>query len=874
MNWIPGSFRRRKVFDDLSEEMRLHLEERVEQLIEEGMSPAEAQRQARIAFGNLTVLEERSREIWQWPTLESIGADGRFALRQLRRSPGFAAAAVATLAVAICANAVVFSVLNALVLRPLNLPGSQRLYTIEQRELFNSYSDFRDLRDRNRSFDGVAAYGITEAGMDQGGNPTQVWDIEGSGDYFDVMGVKPYLGRFFHRSDEQGPDSAPYVVLSYPYWKSHFQGDRNVVGRTVQVNRHAFTIIGVAPPRFHGIEQFFWPDLWTPLVEQTEIEGSSTLEQRDFRDLFTIGRLKPNVTLAQAQADLNSVAGYLKKAYPKDDEGMIFKLTKPGLGGNYLGPPIRAFVTGLMLLAGLILLAACANLGGLFTARAADRGREIALRVALGSTRRRILRQLLTEAVLISLTGGAAGIAGSIAVLRALSTWQPFSLFPIRVPVNPDVRTYLVAVGLALISGLLFGLAPLRQVLATAPWDVVKSAANSSPTRRWFTLREALLVLQIAVCAVLLTGSLVAVRGLTRSLQSKLGFQPDNALVISTDLNMAGYSAERAPAMQRRMLDALTALPGVTAAGMADNLPLSMGNDEKSVYGGDASDFRPSRAVADTYAYAASPGYFKAAGTALLAGRTFTWEDDKNVVQVAVVNSEFARKVFGSVQNALGGYFRLDAKTRLKVVGVVENGKYNSLTEDQWAAYFRPLLQAPQIATQEVVRSDRDPQLLAPEIYQTLRHVDSALPFTLMTWHQDLEFALFPAQIAAISLGVLGLLGALLAATGIFGMASYSVSKRLKEMGIRMALGADRVELLRAALGRAFRLFTIGSVAGLVLGLAATRVLAYIVYEASPRDPVVLTGVVVAMALLGLVATWIPAQRALSLNSLVLLRDE
>jgi predicted permease len=871
---IANLFSRSRVEREIEDEIQAHIALRAEDNMVAGMSPEEARRDALVRFGNPTVAKERMASADLALTLAAIWFDLRYAVRQLRSSPNFAVTSILTLAVAICANAVVFSVLNALVLRPLDLPESQRLYTIEQRQLFNSYPDFVDLHDRNRSFEGVAAYGITQAGISFGGNPSQVWVIESSSDYFNVMGVKPYLGRFFSRADEHGADSAPYVVLSYPYWKTQFQGDRNVVGRTVEINRHIFTIIGVAPAQFHGIELFFWPDLWTPLVEQTEIEGSNTLEERYFRDLFLIGRLKPKVTLAQAQVDLSSIADYLKKEYPKDDDGMLFKLTQPGLGGDYLGPPIRAFMAGLMLLAGLILVAACANLGGLFSARAADRAREIALRVALGSPRWRILRQLLTEAVLISSIGGATGIVAGIAVLRALSVWQPFSTFPLRMPVDPDACTYAVAVGLALLSGLLFGLAPVRQVFATAPWHVVKSAANASPARRWFTLRDALLVVQIAVCAVLLTGSLVAVRGLTRSLHSRLGFEPENTVVISTDLNMAGYSNARGPAMQRRMLDAFAALPGVTAAGMSDNLPLTFGTNEVSVYGSDADDFRPSRALTKSYAYAASPGYFEAAGTALIAGRSLTWADNKDAIPVAVVNREFARKIFGSVQNAIGAHFRLDAKTRLEIVGVVEDGKYNSLTEEQWAVFFRPLLQAPSLSTWSVVRTDRNRSQLAPQLYQTLRNLDSALPFMLLTWQKNLDAALFPARMAAISLGVLGLLGALLAATGIFGLASYSVSKRLKEMGIRMALGAGRTELLRAALDRALRVFTVGSLAGLVLGLAATRVLAYIVYEASPRDPFVLAGAVLAMLLLGITATWLPAQRALSVDPSKLMRDE
>ncbi|HEV2137150.1 MAG TPA: ABC transporter permease [Terracidiphilus sp.] len=870
---IANLFFRTRVEREIEAEIQSHIDLRIDDNLTAGMSEEEARRDALLRFGNRTSTKERVASVDFALGLQSIWSDLRYAARQLRHSPGFTVTAVLTLAVAICANAVVFSVLDALVLRPLNLPNSQRLYTVEQRELLNSYPDFRDLRDRNRAFDAVAAYVIAPVGLNTGGNPTEAWVIEASGNYFDVLGVKPYLGRFFQNSDEHGPDSAPYTVLSYSYWKNHFQGDSGIIGRTVEINRHAFTILGVAPPQFRGIELFFWPDMWTPLVDQAQIEGSSSLDERYYRDLFLIGRLKPHVTLAQANADLNSVAIYLKKTYPRDDDGMLFRLTKPGLGGDFLGPPVRAFMTGLMLLAGLILLAACANLGGLFSARAADRSREIALRVALGSTRRRVLRQLLTEAVVISIAGGVAGIAGSVALLRAISAWQPIPIYPIHLPVNPDGLTYAFAVLLALLSGLLFGLAPLRQVFATAPWQVVKTAACTRQGRHWFSTREVLLVIQIAACAVLTTASLVAVRGLERSLHATFGFQPQNALVVTTDLNMAGYSADRAPAMQRRMIDAVAALPGVSSTGLIDNLPFT-GTNEVPVFGSNASDFRSSRALTETYRYNASPGYFQAAGTTLLAGRSFTWDDDKNAVPVAVVNREFARKVFGSVQAAIGRHFRTGAKTRLLIVGVVEDGKYSSLTEAPWAVFFRPLLQDPSFATSQIVRSEGDPQQVSAAVQRTIRGLDDALPFTVSPWQQELSFALFAARMATISLGVLGLLGALLALTGIFGLASYSVSKRLREFGIRIALGAKRSELLEAALGRAFKLLAAGSVAGLILGLLATKVLAYVVYEATPRDPLVLAGAVLAMLLLGLIATWLPAQRALSIDPGKLLREE
>lgn len=494
--------------------------------------------------------------------------------------------------------------------------------------------------------------------------------------------------------------------------------------------------------------------------------------------------------------------------------------------------------------------------------------------MALGSTRGRILRQLFTEALLIALAGGAAGIAGSVFLLRALSAWQPLPAFPINVPVNPDLRTYAVAVGLALVSGLLCGLAPVRQVFGAAPWEVVRTGAAATRGKRRFPARDVLLVIQVAVCAVLMSSSLVAVRGLARSLQSNFGFQPRNVLLVSSDLTMAGYHGDRTAAMQSRMLASVSALPGVTSAGMIDNIPLGLGWNETEIYTNQTTDFRPSNGVAEAMQYAISPGYLQSAGTTLLAGRDITWRDDKNAPEVAVVNRQLARKVFGSVANAIGGHFRQNAKDSFEVVGVVEDGKYVTLTEDPRPAFFQPMLQSPGSETWLVARTGGDPQRIAAAVHETIHGLDGGLPFTLLTWERELDSALFAARAATVSLGVLGMLGAMLAITGIFGMASYSVGKRLKEMGIRIALGAGHGKVLGAALGRAFRLLAVGSVAGLLVGMAATRVLSFIVYQATPRDPVVLAGTVVAMLLLGLAATWAPAQRALGVNPSKLMREE
>jgi predicted permease len=870
-------FQRSRIDAEMEEELRSHIQHRADDLERSGLTRAEAERRARVEFGGYERYREESHDALGGQFLETLLQDLCFGLRMLRKSPGLTAIAVITLALGISANAVVFSVLNGLILRPLNVPESQRLFTIQRGKdpsPIQSYPDYLDLRDRNRSLDGVIAYAFSRAGLNTGGKASTAWLYEASGNYFDVLGIRPHLGRFFRASDERGSNSSPYLVLSYAYWMSHFQGDRGVVGRRVEVNEHPFTVLGVAPPRFRGTELYFTPDFWVPLVNEEQVGGGNDLDRRGVRGLSLAGRLKPGVTTVQAEADLNSVAAYLAKNYPKEDDQMFFSLARPGLMGDFLGRPVRAFLSGMMVLAGLILLTACANLGNLSAARAADRSREIALRLALGSSRRRILRQLLTEAVLVSLMGGAAGLLGAVVVLRWLSVWQPISSFPANVPVNPDANVYGVALLLALVSGLLFGIVPVRQVLRANPWQIVK-AGSADVVGRCLNLRDLLLVLQIAVCAVLVTSSLVAVRGLLRSLHSNFGFVTQNAMLVETDVDMAGYSGDQVPVIQKRMIDAVETIPGVTAAATSDMLPLG-GQDfsNVAVFKDSTTDLRPSNAIVNTYTQNISAGYLRAAGTALLAGRTFTLHDDRHAPRVAVVNREFARRVFGSEAEAVGGFYKAIDGTRIQVVGVVENGRYRMLTEDPQPAAFLPILQSPSSSTWLIVRSNRDPQELTAAIEGSLRNLDAGLPFSIRTWDKEMDSALFASRVAAVSLGVLGGLGAMLAITGIFGMASYSVSKRMRELGIRIALGAQRKEVLGSALGRAWRLLAFGSAAGLFLGIAATRVLSSIVYQATPRDPLVLACVVLAMLLLGLLATWIPAQRALGADLVALLREE
>src|SRR5690348_5204693 len=717
---IVTLFHRSQMNTETEEEFWSHIRHRADDLERSGLRRAEAERRARIEFGGFQKFKEECRETVGVYFLETLVRDLRLALHRLGKSPGFTVVAIGTLALAIGANVVVFSVMNALILRPLNVPHDESLYGIERASDKNpsqSYPDYLALRDRNRTFDGLAAFNINQVGLDTGENPVREWVYEVSGNYFDVLGIRPYLGRFFHASDEHGANSAPYIVLSYDYWHSFFHKDRGAVGRTVRLDKHPYTIIGVAPPGFRGTILIMSPAIFVPMVNQEQLDGVNLLNSRtDHWVMMVIGHPKKGVTKAQAIADLNTIGAYLEKTYPKDERHMSFTLARPGLLGDQPGGPIHAFLAGLMLLAALILLAGCTNLGSLFAARTTDRSREIALRLALGAGRLRILRHIFTEAILVSVMGGALGLWGSVILLGWLSVWNPFPQFPANLSVNPDAHVYGFALLLALATGFLFGAIPVRPLLRTDPYGVIKSGSTGTVGRR-ITVSEMLLGVQIAICAVLVTSALVAVRGLALSLHANFGFEPRNAMLINTDPLIAGYRGDSVPAMQRRMLDSMETISGVRSVGLVGQYPpLYAGWNSENVFSDKTADLRPSNAAADAGLYSISPDYFQAAGTTLLSGRTLTWHDDKNAPRVAVINQEFARKVFASITSAPGGYFKMRDGTRVQVVGIIEDGKYNSLTEDPTPAMFLPTLQSPSSESYIVVRSSRDPQQVAVAI--------------------------------------------------------------------------------------------------------------------------------------------------------------
>jgi predicted permease len=473
--------------------------------------------------------------------------------------------------------------------------------------------------------------------------------------------------------------------------------------------------------------------------------------------------------------------------------------------------------------------------------------------------------------VLVSLAGGIVGTAFATVLLRLLTHWQPIAEFPIHVTVTADVRVYALALLLSIGSGMLFGLLPARQIWQTDAARVMRGTAAPVLFRR-FTLRDLLLGLQITLCTLLVTASLVALRGMQRSLNAPIGFQPQGAMLASSDMLMAGYSNDAALPLQKRMVDEALATPGVTAAGTVNTVPLSGSGSSTAIYRDGTTQFGASHAALGAKFFSISPGYLKAAETRLMAGRDFTWQDDAKSPKVAVINQTFAHTLFGNA-SAIGQHFMAGKDGRFAIVGVVEDGKYDSLTEDPSAAVFYPLAQGTNSRTTLVLRSQLPPADAAKALNRILTGIDPALPISISSWPNSLGLVLFPARVAAASLGIMGLLAAMLAVTGIFGMAAYSVSNRMRELGIRVALGAQRTQLMQSALARPLVLLSAGSVVGLISGMLTSRFLSQIVYQATSRDPFVLSGVVLTMMLLGLVATWIPARRALAIDPARLLRD-
>jgi predicted permease len=878
-------FRRPLMERETNAEFEAHIALRTEDNIARGMTPQEARRDALVRFGNPAVMKERTARADAALGIDGLWRDVRYALRQMRRSPGFALTAIVTLALGIGANIVVFGVLNAIILDPLHVADPDSLYQINHKEWMasgQSFPAYQDYKLRNTTFaDMAAVYGMSGVGLRWQNAVRSISGYDVTGNYFDMLGVQPELGRFFHAADEHGPNSAPYIVLSDRLWRNVFNSNPQMLGAVVEVNKHPFTVIGIAPPEFQGTERFYWPDYWIPMANEEQAEGWDFHHDRLADPISVIGRLKPGIPARQATDDLSRIAADLQREYPDTDKDQSARLVRPGLEGDE-SEMIYKFLFGIMALAGMVLLAACINLASLFAARASDRTRELALRAALGSSRGRLLRQLLTESVLVGLIGGAAGMGGAGLLLHLLNRFDPLyggDATETLPTITLDWKIYAVAAGLSIASGLLFGLIPARHAWSAEPMRSIKNTPMEGSGLRRFAIRDLLLGAQIGICTLLVASSLIAARSMQQLLAVPLGIDPKGATLATQDLSMTGIDGNDALLKQKAMIDAAMQIPGVTAVGTVFFAPLAGGGMQGiPIYRPDTPDKHLGNEVFSTRIYPISPGYFAAAGTRLLSGRSFTWADDAmRKPLTAIVNQTFARKMFNSAP-AVGQTFSMFGDLYI-VVGVSEDGKYGGLRhanlgEGPEPALYTSSAQMVRSLTSLVVRSHLPQNEIATALQRTLGGIVPGVPVQIIPWQYPVNNVMFPARTATEALGIMGMLAAMLAITGIFGMAAYSVSKRMKELGIRVALGARRTQLLRSAVGRPLVLLAIGSVLGILATLTATPLLSRIVVKANSHDPLVLIGVVATMILLGGVATCIPARRALGVNPSTLMRED
>jgi predicted permease len=716
--------------------------------------------------------------------------------------------------------------------------------------------------------------------MEADGVTRPVWGYEVSGQYFEAIAIKPFLGRLLQRADDDHPGASDAAVLGWATWKNDFGADPNVVGKIVRIDKHPYTIVGVTPEGFYGTEKMGQLDIFVPIANEASLEDVDWLESRGEPHVYSIVRIKDGVAMPQVQAELDTIAGRIARQYPKEEEKLSFKLTRPGLMGDFFGAPARSFLAGVLGLAGIVLLAACANLGGLFAARTADRTREIAIRMAIGSSRWRVVRQILVEAVVISICGGACACVLAWIALKGLANWHPPTEYPLSFDVvQPQASLILMGLLISILAGVVFGVMPLRQIFRTDPNEAIKTGGlQPSAGRRW-ALRDVLLAAQVALCCVTVTAAFVSLRGLGKAMTMNMGINPQHAVLTKFELSQAGYSAEAADHFQRQLLEKASHLPGVEAAAYGTTTPLSMDTSDSNVFSQQATDFKPSHRAFDAYDYWVSPGYFSAAETPLLAGRDVSFTDTTKTPAVAVVNREFARRLFHS-GDAVGRYFKNSSGQPVQIVGVVADGKYFSLTEDQEAVAFFPISQGPTGHTSFLVRMrpdspDSATNDMAATVRKVVRDLDPAIPVRVSSaWKNQLGLTFFVSQVATVALGLFGAFGLLLSITGTFGLASYTVSKRLRELSIRVALGAQAKQILSAALGRMLILLAAGSVAGLLLGVAASRVLSAIVYQASAQDPVVLAAVVFTMLLTGSLSVAGPVRRAVRIDPANVLREQ
>ena len=813
-----------------------------------------------------------------------IGKEIVYAARTLLKRPGFSLVAVLTLALGIGANTAIFSLVNTVLLRsmPVERPGEVVAVNMRGKDdsmSAISYPNYVDFRDRNDVLSGLLVYRFVPLSLSRSGGNERVWGYEVSGNYFDVLGVKPIHGRTFLPEEDKTRLTHPVAVLSYEGWQRRFGGDPNIVGRDILLNNHQFHVIGIAPEGFKGTEQVYAPELWLPISMNGWAEpGSNWLDHRADSNLFAVGRLKPGVNARQAEASLNVLANQLAKEYPDADEGQSIKVGPPGFILPELRGAVVSFTWVLMGAVALVLLVTCTNLAGLLLARATDRRREIAIRLAMGANRLRLIRQLLTESLLLSIVGGAAGVLLAIWMVRFLLAFKPPIDFPLTLDVGLDWRVLLFSLGVSLVAGVVFGLAPALQSTRPNLLSTLKDTAAQGGAGRT-RLRSVLVVAQIAISLVVLIAAGLVVRTLQQLQTMSPGFDPQNALMMSYDLSLQGYDEARGQQFDREVVERVRSLPGVKSAAVGSYVPLSLDYNSRSIFVEGEPVERGANQPASMNA-SVGPGYFETMATPVLYGREFTEQDLEKSEQVTMVNEAFVRQMMPAVRTldeAVGKRVRFGGKTNpfMRIVGVVKQGKYFNITEDPRPFIWTPLAQDYNSTGVLVVRTTGNPDLVFGPIRGEVSRLDPNLPlFEVKTLTQHLRFALFPSRVAATVLGVFGFVALLLSAIGIYGITSYAVAQRTHEIGIRMALGAQLGDVLKLVLNHGLKLTMIGAAIGLVGAYLATRAITSVLYGVSATDPLTFGLVSVLLIGVALLACYVPARRATKVDPLIALRNE
>src|SRR5437764_3095230 len=811
--------------------------------------------------------------------MEKLLQDIRFGFRQLIKQPSFAALAILSMALGIGANTSIFSLVDTALLRPLAVKEPSQLVELYSTTnqgadwSLQSYPNYKDYRDRNTVFSGLFVYRVVVSSLTVNNSSQRVWGYLVSGNYFDVLGVKPMLGRAFLPEEDQTADSHPVAIISYNCWQHRFGGDPHIVGKIVEFNSRSFTVVGVAPKGFIGTEVAYYPEMFIPVMMAKTIEpGSTWIDKRDSNNLFTVGRLKPGVSFAQAKAELETLTAQLAKDYPQN-VGRGIRLGKPGLFIPDIANSVFAFTGVLAAVGALVILLACVNLASLLLARATERRREIAVRLAVGASRQRLVRQLLTESLLISLSGGAAGVFLAAAIHSAVRGIRLPSDVTLLFDLRTDWRVLGFALLLSIATGILFSLIPALQSSKPQLVPALKDESSMAGFRR-SRLRNLLVVAQVSLSLVLLISAGLIVRSLQAAQKMRPGFNPENAVAISFDVSLQGYDEQRGRAFQKQVLERAQTLPQIENAALTDYLPLGLNYNNSTIYI-EGTEFKGASSLAIAIPIESSPGYFDVMGIPL-RGRDFRDDENKKESRVAIVNETFVKKFFNG-HDPIGRRFNWHGPKDpfFEIVGVVPEGKYNSLGEDPKPALYTPLSQDYSCTVTLVARTHDHPRQVLAALSGVVQNLDPSISvYAAKTLKEHMGTSLFPARMAAIALGSFGVLALILAAVGLYGVMSHVVAGRTREIGLRMALGAQLSDVQKLILKQGMLLAAVGSACGLVIAFGGARMMKSLLYGVSTSDPITFTCVALLLLGIALLACWIPARRASRVEPMIALRAE